>query len=242
MQHNSVKRLFREQLNYYLRRDQSAAISPIIPLFLDWAKGKKIKKIEICEFGGSAGQLLTKIAEKYPDSKYTNVELIGGYKNKQVSKNIQFVCGSILSSKFKNDSFDAIIIRDILHHLIGKNFRETRQNQIKALCELKRIVKPGGAIFIEELTNNSKIASRLIYFLSNLNSKIGLKSTKLNISVNTIIAILTPRELSCQIEKIFGPKNIIKSFNISSVKKWQIRLVHLGVPSGKMILVVEKSR
>lgn len=62
MQDKSVKRLFKEQINHYSRQDQSRD-SLIIPLVLKWVSRKK-DTIEICEFGGEAGQLLNEIFGK----------------------------------------------------------------------------------------------------------------------------------------------------------------------------------
>ena len=64
MQHKSVKNLFKEQVEHYSKKDQ-AINSRIIPLVLEWLKNKKVnRKINICEFGGGAGQLLKEI-ERY---------------------------------------------------------------------------------------------------------------------------------------------------------------------------------
>ena len=66
MQHRSVTRLFDEQIGHYSQDIISAKTSPVISLCLRWIKNKKFKrKIGICEFGGGAGQLLSKIEEKY---------------------------------------------------------------------------------------------------------------------------------------------------------------------------------
>ena len=81
MQNPSVHKLFLEQLKYYSRRDQSAGASPVISLFLEWAKTKKIKgDLKVGEFGGAAGQLLNQIGKIYPKVKLTNIEFIEGYR------------------------------------------------------------------------------------------------------------------------------------------------------------------
>lgn len=241
MQDPSVERLFQEQLSYYSRQDQSAKISRIIPLFLVWAKKKKLEGPKIAEFGGAAGQLLAEINKSYPQSELTNIEIIAGYKSSQILKKIRFVHGSILNSKFPESSFDVLIIRDVLHHLVGKNLEKSRDNQKKALKELWRTLKPGGAIFIEELVNNSPLACRLIYYLSRLNSKIGVRAPIFQISPHTILAFLTPTEFLNLAREIFGQKSIRKvKFERTNVE-WQYHLVHLGAKSGKIFVVVEKS-
>lgn len=240
MQDPSVQKLFEEQLDYYAREDQSARISPIISFLLTWSGENPSKKLKIAEFGGAAGQLLAQINRSLSKSELTNIELIASYRNRQILKKINFTHGSILDSKFKGKSFDCLIIRDVLHHLIGKDYQETRQNQKKALKELWRLLKPGGAIFIEELVNTSAVAGWLIYWLSRANSRIGIRAKAFQVSPHTILAFLTPQALLNLAEEVFGQKSL-KKVNFEKAKnKWQYRLAHLGAISGKMFLVVEK--
>lgn len=238
-QHPSVRMLFTNQKLNYARHDQEAVHSPIIPLFLMWEKTQKIKKIKICEFGGAAGQLLAEINKKSRNnSELLNVEIVKEYREYQVLKKIKFIEGSILNSKLKNNSFDSLIIRDVLHHLIGKNLRETRNNQLKALKELKRLVKPGGVIFVEELLNKSALASKIIYTLSKINSKIGFNVKVLEISPNTIVSFLTYKQLIENVKKIFGKKCLIKSKHLPYATNWRERLVHLGFEAEKVTLLI----
>lgn len=97
--------------------------------------------------------MLNQIAKLYPKVKLTNIEFIEGYRKHQVSSKINFICASILNSNLKDKTFDCLIIRDVLHHVIGQSFRESKENQKTALKELWRLLRPGGAIFIEELVS-----------------------------------------------------------------------------------------
>jgi len=239
MQHPSVEKLFQEQVDYYSRRDQSAMKSPIISLFLEWAGKNSSRKLKIAEFGGAAGQLLTQINKAYSKSELTNIELIASYRDRQIFKKINFVYGSILDSKFKEKSFDCLIIRDVLHHLIGKDYQETRNNQKKALKELWRLLKPGGVIFVEELVDKSRFAVRLIYVLSKLNSRLGFNWPALEINSKSIVAFLTPPKLAKIAGEIFGKNNLAK-INYERDRDWRQRISHLGSSSGKMTIVVEK--
>ncbi|KKQ73601.1 MAG: hypothetical protein US94_C0031G0003 [Berkelbacteria bacterium GW2011_GWB1_38_5] len=243
MLHPSVKKLFFEQADYYLRSDQSAGISPIIFLFLNWATKHKFKRrIDICEFGGGGGLILSNIAKKYPEKiNLTNIEIVNDYGLRQASKKIKFIHGSILDSKLPDKSFDAIIIRDVLHHLIGSNYKETISNQKLALKELKRLLRPNGAIFIEELVNQSQIAGRIIYELSKINSKIGLKSKYFQISPHTIIALLSSQKLTKICTSVFDGKNIIYKKFQAWPNKLRFKIIHLGALSGKQFFVIKKS-
>ena len=243
MQHPSVKKLFCEQVELYSREDQSALFSPVISLFINWLKkNKSIKTLKICEFGGGGGLLLSRLAKFSPKAELTNVELVGEYRKYQTLPEIRFICGSILDSRFPDRSFDILIIRDVLHHLIGENFSQTRKNQKQALFELKRLLKPGGEIIIEELVNQSKIAGRLIYGLSKMNSYLGIRSNYFQINPNTIVAFFTSKELLKLAGEVFGKKNISRAIFRPSFYGLRFRFVHLGSSSGKQLLVIEKPK
>jgi len=239
MQDKKVEVLFQEQLEYYSQTLSSSRTSPLIVLFCQWVKMRKIrKKLEIAEFGGAAGQLLASLNDKYPHNNLTNIELVKEYGNKQVCRKIKFVHGSILKSDFKDKSFDCLIIRDILHHLIGKNFNQTRKNQLLALKELKRMVRPNGIILIDELTNQSKWVCKILFYLSRLNSRIGIRFNKLQISPQTIICLFTPEELSQMIKKIFNNKKYIKITFFKKPMTLRGGIVHFGRPYGKLICAI----
>jgi ubiquinone/menaquinone biosynthesis C-methylase UbiE len=53
----------------------------------------------------------------------------------------RFVCGDALALPFKDESFDAVLCRDLLHHL---------EDRGPAIAELRRICKPGGDLWILE--------------------------------------------------------------------------------------------
>jgi len=238
MQDPTVKKLFQEQIDYY-SKTQSASKSPLVALFLDWAKNRKAKgKLEVGEFGGAAGQLLKTLSENFPQANLTNIEIVPKYRQTQVLKKIRFVDGSILGSDIPAESFDVLIIKDVLHHLIGRNLDETRKNQAKAIKELKRLLKPNGLVLIDELTNESAVACRILYFLSRANSKIGIRLPKLEISPNTIIFPSTPGELTKLIRKEFRifQQQVVRRKNGT----WRGRLVHLFAPYGKFIAAAHK--
>jgi SAM-dependent methyltransferase len=168
---------------------------------------------------------LNQIQKVYSNTTLTNVEIIDDYKRFLVSQKIRFVLGSILDSNFPNEAFDVIIIRDVLHHLVGEGYKETLNNQRLSLMQLKRLVKPGGVIFIEELTNESEIASRIIYYLSWLNTKIGIHIPSLFISKNVIVAFLTSNKLLNLCNQVFGKKNIEKK-ELDVKVKWHLTFLH----------------
>ncbi len=243
MQLPLVKKLFDEIIDTYTGSESTAASSPILSLFTRWIKGNSIKKkLDVCEFGGAAGQLLNEMQKIYPNTQLTNVEITKTYKKHTVSPKIRFVEDSLLSSKFPDHSFDVLVIRDVLHHLVGKNFSETRQNQKKGLSELRRLIRPGGAIFIEEISIKSELVSQFLYTLSKINERIGVRLRFFQISPHSVILFLTPQKITLWCQEIFGKKNIRTNEFHDHQETWQYRLVHLGAKIGKMVIVIESPK
>lgn len=244
MQDKTVEKLFLKQADYYAK-SQTASQSPIVGLFLNWAKkfeGRRGRKtLVVGEFGGAGGALLAKLREscRSPLALY-NIELVKSFAKKQVSPKINFIHSSILKNNLCDEFFDCLIIRDVLHHLVGQNLQETLQNQKNALEQLNRLSKKDGTILVEELVNDSWVAAKLIYGLSRVNSYIGISSKFLEIDKNTIVSFLTAKELIKITEKIFGKRNIIKKFSRPANVKWQERLIHLGAKSRKFFLMIQK--
>lgn len=63
-------------------------------------------------------------------------------------KGVKFKLGSIYDIKYKNGYFDYIFLHDVLHHIDEKD--QSIDMHIKAMNELKRVVKKGGKIIIVE--------------------------------------------------------------------------------------------
>ena len=240
MQDKSVEKLFKEQVEHYSQEDRVKE-SYALPLVLEWIKKKKFKrKAEICEFGGGAGQLLNEIRKSYPNVNLINVEIIPDYKRYMVSKKIKYVVSSVLDSKFPDNSLDVILVRDVLHHLVGRDLKETTENQRHALNELNRLIRPGGAIFIEELTDSSEVVCTLLYYLTRINSRIGLRFLSFYVNPNVIVYFYTPKRLLQLYLEVFGEKNIlirkIDRYNTDLIS----RLLHFGKELNKVTVVLKK--
>lgn len=237
MQHPSVEKLFQEQVRHYSKEGQYQNL-PLFRAIINWLRKKKYARlIQICEFGGGNGQLLGEIQKVFPRVSLTNVEIVKDYKRFLVSPKIKFVIGSILEPDFPAKTYDIVIIRDVLHHLVGRTYHETLRNQKLALTNLKLLTKKDGAIFIEELTNESEIATRAIYWFTRLNTKIGIHIPSFFVSRHVIVAFFTSRRLLVLCNQIFGKKNIVVEESIIPLK-WYFALLHLFAGAKKIILTI----
>lgn len=71
------------------------------------------------------------------------------YKNQNINQlGMDFQIGDILSLPYQDNTFDYIFVHDVLHHIDEIN--QNTELHIKALIELKRVVKLGGTVIIVE--------------------------------------------------------------------------------------------
>ena len=62
------------------------------------------------------------------------------------------VRGDIYKIPFKDDTFDTALVRHIMEHL---------NDTLGAVCELKRVLKPGGTILMPSPSNKQKHFKRI---------------------------------------------------------------------------------
>lgn len=203
-QQDKVIRQFEDQIDLYtdLAGPESSVVPFLVTPFLfqwlkehpDFAAGRT--PLKICEFGGGGGIVLQMIEEELGGQPLlVNAELVGQYGLRQIADSIRFVQTSILQPGLADDAFDIVMARNVLHHLIGHNLRQARQNQGYVFGELLRVTRPGGLILIQEQVNQRAWAGALIYYLSRLASRLKLRIESFEITPNTVIAYLTRGQL-----------------------------------------------
>ncbi|MFB0561908.1 MAG: class I SAM-dependent methyltransferase [Candidatus Lokiarchaeia archaeon] len=136
---------------------------------INWAKLlKKGKVIGIDIYSGMSGNS--------PDLAYRNAEIEG------VIDRVEFKYGNVLEIPYPNNTFDIVTVGSVLHEL-----RE-EEDKIKALNEIKRVLKPGGKFITVELLRNAKMFLAMLFFAfvwkpkqywTNLLEKTGFKNLKI---------------------------------------------------------------
>jgi ubiquinone/menaquinone biosynthesis C-methylase UbiE len=171
--------------------------SLLVPFLQDWLASHPQwlddrQPLEICEFGGGGGVLLAQLhAHLGERAVLYNAELVEGYRTHQAADGIHFLRASVLDSRLPDARFDVVMMRFVLHHLIGRTWAQARANQALALREMFRLVKPGGLVLIQEQVVQPALACRLVYWLSRLASVLRLRIDSFEVSPNTVIAYMT---------------------------------------------------
>lgn len=113
------------------------------------SKLESIDKLNILDIGCGTGNYINLLKSKV--NKCTGVDINKKmiYKSRKKfykDTNVEIREGSILNlQQLNNESFDSIIISQVLHHINSKNIN-------KAFSEVNRVLKPGGTIWIQTQT------------------------------------------------------------------------------------------
>jgi SAM-dependent methyltransferase len=237
-----VTKQFESQLDHYTSEKRGAYTSPIISYLGEAGRSDFLLRtcvpLRVCEFGGADGLLLAAVRETLGERvELVNAELVEAFADRQAHPSIRFVPTSILDPAFPDASFDVVIARHILHHLIADSFAETRANQALAFAQLTRIVRPGGLVLIEEHVNPSAAACRVLYHASRLATVIGLRIPAFEVTPYTVVAFLTPSQLTAFAAQYPGPalSPVIEKFQpVPMPIQWRLTLLRRN--SGNLFL------
>ncbi|HMQ52170.1 MAG TPA: class I SAM-dependent methyltransferase [Anaerolineae bacterium] len=108
---------------------------------------------------------------------------------------VTFLVGDSLHIPFADHSFDAVIISEVLHHLVTDDRQQSCLRREQGLRELLRLVKPDGLILLHEVCFYSAWRTMALFHLSYLFSRFNLSIPSLNIHKNVVVNFFTVSEL-----------------------------------------------
>ncbi|MDR3647266.1 MAG: ubiquinone/menaquinone biosynthesis methyltransferase [Candidatus Babeliales bacterium] len=120
-----------------------------------------IQKPVCLDIACGTGDITFKIAQRYTNSKIFGLDITKemiklATANNRFS-NVSFVCQDMSSTKFDNNKFDIIT---------GSYALRNASDLHKTLCELKRILKPGGTLAVLDFSKfDNKLAQKFQYYL-----------------------------------------------------------------------------
>ncbi|RIA96636.1 S-adenosyl-L-methionine-dependent methyltransferase [Glomus cerebriforme] len=188
----------------------------------------KIGGAEILDLGCGPGAWLLDMAETFPKSNFTGVDLTNTLiGNDDMSKNIKFIKGNVLDGlPFKNSTFDYVFIRNLSYGFSEQDWKDV-------INELIRITKPGGWIELMEPEFKARDYGQITIYLNDAFIK-DLQSQNICINITTKLEqFLIDTK---QIDRVFHDE---KSINCGS---WAGRLGELVCEDFIMIMSAIKPR
>ncbi len=145
--------------------------------------------------------MLDLISSETSIKDFYNCEIVPETYRIQVNRDTNLIGSSVLNLPFKNDSFDCMIIKNLLHHLVAKTRKESKENVKRATMELIRVVKDTGHIIVLEQYNKYSFLASIVFHLTLFVSLFGIGFKSLGWGNNIIVSFLTPDEIKTLIEK-----------------------------------------
>ena len=184
--------------------------------------------------------MLDLIASETDIKHLYNCEIVPEVYKKQVNKDINLIGGNALNLPFKSNSFDYVIIKNLLHHLVGRTRRESKDNARRAVKELKRVTKDGGHIIILDQYNRHEFFSSIIFYLTLFFSILGISFKSFGLGKNVIVSFLTPDGIrkfltrAGDVEIVFDRENRL---DVSKKLKYTLLMSDIG-----RLLIIGKVR
>jgi len=237
---NKIKEHFRQSSYYKSRRGY---IHPEFdPLILRFIKETKALNSKILEVGGGSGYMLNLIATETGIKDLFNCEIVPEVYKIQRGM-INLVGGDALNLPFKTSSFNYVIIKNLLHHLVGKTRRQSKENARKAIKEFLRILRNKGYIVILEQYNKYVIFSFLIFYITLLLSRKSLSFEPLGLHRNVVVSFLNPSEIK---EMLVNMSKIRVDIVVSKMNRlnvpWTYRLTLLMTNIGRVLFIGKVSK
>ena len=152
---------------------------------------------KILEVGCGAGFLLNSVKKNFPNAKLFGIDLtekLLEVAKKEQSSSISFQNGDATKIPFRDNEFDVLIFKNLLHHVVRETREDSKKAAFKALQEMKRVLKTGGRIFVYEETVSSEWKSNFLFKVSKLCLKLGIEIPPLYIHKYVVVSFLTKKE------------------------------------------------
>ena len=122
------------------------------------------------------------------------MELVYDAYRKQVNGGISLIGGNALDLPFGARSFEWVVVKNLLHHLVGRTRRESKAYVKRAVEELIRVTKDGGHIIILDQYNRHRLFSSIVFYLTLFFSVFGISFKSFGWGKDVIVSFLTPDE------------------------------------------------
>ena len=167
------------------------------------------------------------------------MELVYETYQKQVNGDICLIGGNALDIPFKDRSFDGVVIKNLLHHLVDRTRRESKAFAKRAVEELTRVTKDGGYIIILDQYNKHKLFSSVIFYLTLFFSVFNIGFKSFGWGKNVIVSFLTPDETRNLLTGSGNVEIVLSMENRLSVSR-RLRCTLLMLDIGRLVVIGKK--
>jgi|AGTN01.2.fsa_nt_gi Methylase involved in ubiquinone/menaquinone biosynthesis len=196
------------------------------------------KPVNILEVGGGSGYMLDMISKELPVNLLCNCEIVTEVYKKQVNEKNTLIRSTALQLPFKDESFDVVIIKNLLHHIVGTTRTASKNNAGNAIRELTRVVDNNGYIIVLEQYNKHNLFGSAVFYLTLMFTKVGLHFKSFGWNENVIVSFMTP---DCIMGFLTGDSRIRNEILVESLNPFPVslkyRLTLLMSNIGRLLII-----
>ncbi len=202
---------------------------------LNFIKNTCTSNSQLLEVGGGSGYMLDLIYSETPIKYFYNCEIVPLVYKTQVNKEINLIGSNALNLPFKNGTFDYVIIKNVLHHLVGRTRGESKENSRRAIIEITRIIKKNGYIIVLEQYNKYNLFASIVFYSTLFFSLFGLGFKSFGWGKNVIVSFLTPNEIKTSAMRANIELIVYYAYKSIVPKKLKISLLMADI--GRVLLI-----
>lgn len=165
------------------------------PRILKFIQSQADHTWRVLEVGGGSGYLLDLLLEADGPQRVYNCELAWKAYKEQAHPRIRLIGGDVLNLPLQGKSLDVLIMKNVLHHLVGATPGEWKALAEHAVAECSRVLRDDGYLMIVEQYNQSGVCSRMLFWVTWILSRLGIGLKRLGLGKGVIVSFLTPQEL-----------------------------------------------
>jgi ubiquinone/menaquinone biosynthesis C-methylase UbiE len=157
----------------------------------------------VLEIGCGTGTLVTLIKRLYPDVTVVGLDpdpkalARARRKAQRAAVSIQFDQGFSHDLPYNDNSFDRVFSSFMFHHLDS-------EVKLKTLCEVRRVVKPGGCLHLLDFGGSKSSSNRFLARLFHSSERLRDNFDDVIITLMSKAGLSDPKELSHR-TTLFGP-------------------------------------
>ena len=173
---------------------------------------KYLGHIDSCmDIGSGAGVFLRYVSGRYGVHNVVGIDISEGMLAQSLlDKPFQadLAQGSVLDLPVREGRFDLVFMEEVLHHLVSKNRADSKKLARRAIGNIKRMIRPGGAFILREEYYESwfapTLSSTLIMLLLSLFNALRMRLPHKEAHMGLKVSFYTRDEIRAMVEEAGG--------------------------------------